>query len=63
MRAYLAFTKKELFELTKTYKLLLIVTVFLIFGFMNPVVAKFTRFNGIFDGRGHKNKFARTDYF
>ena len=42
MRAYLAFTKKELFELTKTYKLLLIVTVFLIFGFMNPVVAKFT---------------------
>ena len=43
MRAYLAFTKKELFELTKTYKLLLIVTVFLIFGFMNPVVAKFTQ--------------------
>ena len=42
MRAYLAFTKKELFEFTKTYKLLLIVTVFLIFGFMNPVVAKFT---------------------
>ena len=42
MRAYLVFTKKELFELTKTYKLLLIVTVFLIFGFMNPVVAKFT---------------------
>ena len=42
MRAYLAFTKKELFEFTKTYKLLLLVTVFLIFGFMNPVVAKFT---------------------
>lgn len=42
MKAYLAFTKKELFELTKTYKLLLIITVFLIFGFMNPIVAKFT---------------------
>ena len=42
MRVYLAFTKKELFEFTRTYKLLLIVTVFLIFGFMNPVVAKFT---------------------
>ena len=42
MRAYLAFTKKELFEFTKTYKLLLLVTVFLIFAFMNPVVAKFT---------------------
>ena len=41
MRVYLAFTKKELFEFTRTYKLLLIVTVFLIFGFMNPVVASY----------------------
>lgn len=42
MRAYIAFTKKEIYELAKTYKLLLLVVVFLIFGFMNPVVAKLT---------------------
>lgn len=42
MRAYLAFTKKEIYELAKTYKLLLIVVVFLILGFINPITAKFT---------------------
>ena len=42
MRAYIAFTKKEIYELAKTYKLLLLVIVFLILGFMNPITAKFT---------------------
>ncbi|WP_455544308.1 ABC transporter permease [Intestinibacter sp.] len=42
MRAYIAFTKKEIYELAKTYKLLLLIIVFLIFGFMNPIVAKLT---------------------
>ncbi len=42
MRAYIAFTKKEIYESAKTYKLLLLIIVFLIFGFMNPIVAKLT---------------------
>lgn len=42
MKTYIAFTKKEIYELAKTYKLLLIVVVFLILGFMNPITAKFT---------------------
>ena len=40
MRAYMAFTKKEFCEYLRTYKVFVLVTVFLLFGFMNPVVAK-----------------------
>ena len=40
MRAYLAFTRKEFSEYLRTYKLFVLATVFLLFGFMNPVVAK-----------------------
>lgn len=42
MRAYLAFTKKEFTENLRTYKLLIMGAVFLLFGMMNPVLAKFT---------------------
>ncbi|NLX64248.1 MAG: ABC transporter permease [Clostridiaceae bacterium] len=42
MRGYLVFLKKELFEYTKTYKLLIMVLVFVIFGITNPLVAKLT---------------------
>ncbi|MFH5834811.1 ABC transporter permease [Proteiniclasticum sp. C24MP] len=40
MRSFLAFTKKELMESTRTYKLFVLLTVFVIFGFMNPIMAK-----------------------
>ena len=42
MRAYWAFTKKELLESICTYKLLILGCIFLMFGFMNPVIAKIT---------------------
>jgi ABC-2 type transport system permease protein len=42
MKAYLAFTKKEFTEYVRTYKLLILGLVFLLFGMMNPVLAKFT---------------------
>lgn len=40
MRAYLAFTKKEFFENLRTYRLFIMLIVFLLFGFMNPAIAK-----------------------
>ena len=42
MRGYWAFTKKELLESMCTYKLLILGCIFLMFGFMNPIVAKIT---------------------
>lgn len=42
MKAYLAFTKKEFVENVRTYKLLIMVIVFLLFGMMNPITAKIT---------------------
>jgi len=42
MKAYLAFTRKEMIEYLRTYKLLIMGLVFLLFGMMNPVLAKFT---------------------
>ena len=42
MRAYLAFVKKEFTENLRTYKLMIMFIVFLIFGVMNPLFAKFT---------------------
>ncbi|GHU96297.1 ABC transporter permease [Clostridia bacterium] len=41
MRAYLAFTKKELTESVRTYKLPILLAVFLLLGMMNPLFAKF----------------------
>ncbi len=41
MRAYFAFTKKEFIENLRTYKLMIMITVFLIFGVMSPLFAKF----------------------
>lgn len=40
MKSYLAFTKKEFIENLRTYRLFIMLIVFLLFGFMNPVVAK-----------------------
>ena len=40
MRAFIAYAKKEFSESVRTYKLLIIVSVFLIFGLLNPIVAK-----------------------
>ncbi len=42
MRAYLAFTKKEFTETTRSYKLLIMGCVFLLLGLMNPITAKIT---------------------
>lgn len=40
MRAFVAFTGKEFIELLRTYKLLILVVVFLFFGMLSPVTAK-----------------------
>lgn len=40
MRAYYAFLKKELLESIRTYKLLILIAVFFIFGMMSPLTAK-----------------------
>ncbi len=42
MRAYIAFLKKEFVELVRTYKLFILLAVFLIIGMMNPLTAKLT---------------------
>ncbi|HRK99936.1 MAG TPA: hypothetical protein PK486_05900 [Trichococcus flocculiformis] len=41
MRAYLAFTKKELIEYTRNFKMFLAITLFALLGIMNPLTAKF----------------------
>jgi ABC-2 type transport system permease protein len=41
MRAYFAFTKKEFTENFRTYKSLILLAVFLLFGMMSPFFAKF----------------------
>ena len=40
MRSLIAFTKKELVESSRTYKLFVLLTIFGIFGFLNPITAK-----------------------
>ncbi|WP_071458987.1 ABC transporter permease subunit [Bacillus massilinigeriensis] len=40
MNAFIAFANKELTESVRTYKLLIITAVFLLFGMLNPVMAK-----------------------
>jgi ABC-2 type transport system permease protein len=42
MKAFWAFTKKELTEYYRTAKIMILLVVFLLFGMMNPVLAKFT---------------------
>ncbi|MBS7007762.1 ABC transporter permease subunit [Anaerostipes sp.] len=42
MRAYWAFTKKELMESVSSYRLLILACVFILFGIMNPLIAKMT---------------------
>lgn len=42
MRGFVAFTKKELIENTRNYRLLIILAIFLIFGVISPLLAKFT---------------------
>ena len=42
MKSYLAFTHKEFVETARTYKLLIMASVFLILGMMNPITAKIT---------------------
>lgn len=42
MKHTLFFTKKELFESWRTSRILILAVIFLIFGVMNPLVAKFT---------------------
>lgn len=40
MRAFLAMTKKEFLESLRTYRLLIVASVFLLFGMLNPITAK-----------------------
>ncbi len=40
MKAYLAFVKKEMMESVRTYRLLILLAVFLLFGVMSPLAAK-----------------------
>lgn len=40
MKGYFAFLKKEFFEYTKTYKLFIMLMIFIIFGITNPLIAK-----------------------
>jgi ABC-2 type transport system permease protein len=40
LSAFIAFVKKEFCEYLRSYKLFILTTVFLLFGFMNPIVAK-----------------------
>ncbi len=40
MKNYLTFLKKELLEYARTYKLFILLTVFAIFGILNPLMAK-----------------------
>jgi len=42
MRGYIAFVKKEFMENTRTFKLLILLAVFFIFGMMGPIMAKLT---------------------
>lgn len=42
MRAFLAFTQKEFYEVIRTYKLFILGAVFLLLGMMSPFAAKFT---------------------
>ncbi|WP_312648928.1 ABC transporter permease [Aminipila sp.] len=42
MRGFIAFIKKELIENTRNYRLLIMLAIFLIFGLMSPLLAKFT---------------------
>ncbi|MDO5126265.1 MAG: ABC transporter permease subunit [Eubacteriales bacterium] len=42
MSAFMAFTKKELLQLTRTSKLAIILIIFVLFGIMNPALAKIT---------------------
>ncbi len=42
MNDYLVFLKKELIEYARTYKLLILLIVFIIFGLTNPLIAKLT---------------------
>ncbi|OPJ64635.1 ABC transporter permease [Clostridium oryzae] len=40
MKSYLAFTKKEFTEYIRTYKALILISVFFVFGIISPVAAK-----------------------
>lgn len=42
MRSYIAFTKKEFTESFRTYRFVIMLAVFLLFGVMNPLFAKIT---------------------
>lgn len=42
MRGFLAFTKKEFREQARTYKWLIVLSVFFLFGLMSPLLAKLT---------------------
>lgn len=42
MNYFTVFFKKELMESVRTYKLLIMLTIFLVFGIMNPLTAKLT---------------------
>ncbi len=42
MNQYIAFTKKEFLEAVRTRKLLIMFSIFLMIGFMNPLIAKVT---------------------
>ena len=40
MRSLMAFTKKEFMESLRTYRFFILMTIFMLFGFLNPIIAK-----------------------
>lgn len=42
MRNFYFFTRKELFEAWRTSRMMILIVIFLIFGLMNPLLAKLT---------------------
>lgn len=41
MKSFIAFSRKEFIEYLRTYKLFIVIMIFLLLGFLNPITAKY----------------------